>query len=140
MRLLASKLDNHKLALQFAEYMVGGGLYFFSGLAIFAVLYSGLGWGWLPAKIVADAVGWTLNFFVQRYWAFASPKLEKQAARISAKYVVVVLANFAVDYLIVGGMKALGVTPYLGMLTSSAFFTFFNYLFYRFWVFRPARG
>ncbi len=56
---------------QFLKYMAGGSLYFWSGYAIFAICYSGFKWNWLPSKILADAIGWTLNYLVQRFWAFS---------------------------------------------------------------------
>src|SRR5487761_724531 len=56
---------------QFAKYMAGGSLYFWSGYAVFAICYSVFKWNWLPSKIAADAIGWSLNYFVQRFWAFS---------------------------------------------------------------------
>ena len=56
---------------QFAKYMAGGGVYFWTGYAVFAICYSGFHWNWLPSKIAADAIGWTLNYIVQRFWTFA---------------------------------------------------------------------
>jgi putative flippase GtrA len=39
------------------------------------------------------------------------------------------------DYGIVAGLKAAGITPYIGQFISSGFFTVWNYFWYRFWVF-----
>src|SRR4051812_47124689 len=61
---------NHREVVRFGKYMAGGSLYFWSGYAIFAICYSLLHWSWLPAKVAADAVGWSLNYLVQRFWAF----------------------------------------------------------------------
>lgn len=128
---------NRKLLIQFVEYMIGGGVYFWSGYAIFAICYSGLGWDWFPAKILADIIGFSLSFFVQRYWAFNDPRLKHHGAKISVRYILVTGTNFIIDYLIVGGLNALGVTPYIGLFAAAAFFTAWNYLWYRFWVFNP---
>lgn len=127
----------HKRIIQFIEYMVGGGVYFFSGLAVFAILYSGFHMDWLYAKIIADAVGWTLNFFVQRYWAFNDSELKNKTGSTGKRYVLITLLNFAIDYAIVATMKHYGITPYIGMIAASIFFTIWNYLWYRFWVFDP---
>lgn len=127
----------HKRIVQFIEYLIGGGVYFWSGLAIFALLYSVFHIDWLVAKIVADAIGWTLNFFVQRYWAFNDRRLKNKTASTGKRYFVITLLNFAIDYSIVATMKHFGVTPYLGIITASIFFTIWNYLWYRFWVFDP---
>ncbi|MBI5357504.1 GtrA family protein [Candidatus Saccharibacteria bacterium] len=127
----------HKRIVQFVEYMIGGGVFFWSGMAVFALLYSVIKIDWLIAKLIADAVGWTLSFFIQRYWAFNDPRLKHKTLQTGKRYTLITVANFAIDYAIVATMKHFGVTPYLGMITASIFFTVWNYLWYRFWVFDP---
>jgi putative flippase GtrA len=121
--------------MQFLEYMVGGSIYFWSGYLIFAMCYTGLDWNWLYAKMAADLVGWTLNYVVQRYWAFNNPSLKKHEARTAGRYALITIFNFVLDYLIIWGLDSVGVSPYIGFFISSAFFTVWNYLWYRFWVF-----
>src|SRR3712207_387812 len=75
-RTMKSRKPQRKTVIQFAKYLAGGSVYFWSGYAVFAVCYSVFKWSWLPAKIAADVVGWTLNYLVQRYWAFASDRLK----------------------------------------------------------------
>jgi putative flippase GtrA len=121
--------------VQFLEYLVGGTIYFWSGYLVFALCYSILHWNWLYAKLVADAVGWTLNYLVQRYWAFNSPQLQKRDGVTAGKYAVITIANFGIDYLIIWGLNTVGISPYIGFFISSGFFTAWNYIWYRFWVF-----
>lgn len=130
---------HHKLLMQFLEYMVGGGVYFWSGYGTFALAYSVVGWDWLWAKMLADVVGWTLNFLIQRYWAFRDPRLAGQLQSVR-RYVAITIVNLGIDYAIVSGLKHLGVSPYLGMFISAFFFTAWNYFWYRFWVFDPGKS
>jgi len=123
--------------IQFLEYMVGGGVYFWSGYVVFAFGYSVLQWDWLWAKMLADAIAWTLNFLIQRYWAFNDPRLKHKAIRISERYIAITALNFLLDYLIIWSLKSVGVTPYFGFFISASFFTVWNYLWYKFWVFSP---
>jgi hypothetical protein len=51
------------------------------------------------------------------------------------KYTILTIFNFGLDYLIVGGLKHLGISPYVGLFISAGFFTVWNYLWYRFWIF-----
>ncbi|HET8670862.1 MAG TPA: GtrA family protein [Candidatus Saccharimonadales bacterium] len=125
--------------IQFLEYLVGGTVYFWSGYLIFAICYSGLGWNWLPAKLIADAIGWTLNYAVQRYWAFDNPNLRRHELETAGKYAGLTVFNLALDYLIIWGLASLGVSPYVGFFISAGFFTVWNYLWYRFWVFYQKR-
>jgi putative flippase GtrA len=135
MRMFANRSVTRPDVVQFLKFMVGGTVYFWSGYLVFAFCYSVLKWDWLPSKIAADVVGWTLNYFVQRYWAFANNKLKHHDERILGRYGVISLLNLALDYAIIAGLKALGVTPYIGFFISAGFFTVWNYVWYRFYVF-----
>lgn len=131
-------MTHRKLIIQFLEYMVGGGVYFWSGYVVFAICYTGLSWDWLWAKMLADVIGWTLNFLIQRYWAFNSPALKHKTIKISGRYIALTIVNLLIDYGIIASLKAVGITPYIGFFVSASFFTVWNYLWYRFWVFKPS--
>lgn len=131
------KLQRNKLLVQFAEYMIGGGVYFWSGLGVFAFCYSVLHWHWLPSKALADIIGWTLNYMIQRYWAFFDKRLAGHEARVRFRYILINAIDFVFDYAIVAGLKMVGVTPYISFFVSAAFTTVWDYLWYRFWVFKP---
>ncbi len=122
--------------VQFAIYMLGGGIYFWSGYLIFAISYSGFGWQWWQAKLLADIIGWTLNYLVQRYWAFNSPGLALHEGRNRLRYGLISIFNIGLDYLIVGGLRQVGITPYIGMFVAAGFFTVWNYVCYRWWIFK----
>lgn len=124
-----------KLLIQFVEYMISGGAYFWSGYALFAFLWSGLHWSLWWAKLTANIFGWTVNFLLQRFWVFKNPALRGHMSEVTGRYIFITLVDFVLDYLIVAGLKSLGITPYIGQFISSGFFTVWNYLWYRFWVF-----
>jgi putative flippase GtrA len=110
-------------------------LYFWSGYAVFALCYSGLKWGWFPAKVAADAVGWTLNYLVQRYWAFAGDHKKLSEMQHVGRYIFIESIGFVLDYLIIWGLNEVGITPYVGFFISAGFFTVWSYLWYKYWVF-----
>ncbi len=116
-------------------YMVSGGAFFWSGYLVFFVVDKGLGGSFFWAKSLATLVGWTVNYLLQRYWVFNDPKLKKNQNQVTGKYAAITLINFVLDYLIVYGLKRIGITPYIGQFVSSGFFTIWNYLWYKFWVF-----
>lgn len=126
-----------KFIIQFFKYMVGGGVYFWSGYATFALAFSVIGWGWFWSKVTADVVGWSLNFAVQRYWAFSDSRLKGQDKAVRLRYIGITALNFVLDYVIVGGLYQLGLTPYAGLFVSAGFFTGWNWFWYKFWVFKP---
>ncbi len=121
-------------AKRITEYMISGGAYFWSGYAMFFVLDQ-LGASLWWAKLLANVAGWLVNYTLQRYWVFRNPRLAKHQTEVTNRYIVITLADFVIDYLIVAGLKSAGITPYLGQFVSSGFFTFWNYLWYKYWVF-----
>lgn len=131
---------NHKALIQFVEYLFSGGLYFWSGYAVFALAWSVLHWNLWWAKLAANIIGWTLNYLMQRYWVFASSGLAKRRTQVTTRYIIITLVDFGLDYLIVAGLKTAGLSPYLGQFVSAGFFTGWNYLWYRFWVFPEKTG
>ena len=122
--------QNHR----FLKYLAGGNLYFWSGYAVFAICYSGLKWSWFPAKVAADAIGWSLNYLVQRFWAF-SDRIHLSEMQHAGRYLFIESIGFIIDYLIIWGLKSIGITPYIGFFISAAFFTVWSYLWYKHWVF-----
>src|SRR5260221_2397688 len=120
---------------RFVEYIISGGAYFWSGYAMFFALDKGLHWSLWWAKLSANVFGWTINYLLQRYWVFNNPSLAKHKTKVTGRYIFITLVDFMMDYLIVAGLKSIGITPYIGQFVSSGFFTVWNYLWYKFWVF-----
>lgn len=127
-----------KEAKRITEYMISGGAYFWSGYATFFLIDKVFGKGFFLAKSISTLVGWLVNYGLQRYWVFRNPSLKKHQAEVTNRYIVITLVNFVLDYFIVYGLKVAGLTPYLGQFVSSGFFTVWNYLWYKYWVF-PAK-
>ena len=119
---------------RFLKYWAGGGVYFWLGYAVFAIFYSGLHWNWLPAKIIADITGWSANYVIQRFWAFAD-RIHLSEMQHAGRYIFIESIGFVLDYLIIWGLKSIGITPYVGFFISSGFFTIWSYLWYNYWVF-----
>jgi putative flippase GtrA len=129
------KVKEKREVKRIVEYLVSGGAYFWSGYAMFFVLDQGLHLNLWWAKLGANVTGWVVNYLLQRYWVFNNPKLAKHQLEVTGRYAVITLANFVIDYLIVATLDQLGLTPYLGQFVSSWFFTFWNYFWYKYWVF-----
>lgn len=121
---------------RFLEYMVSGGAYFWFGYLVFFICDKGLHWNLWWTKLTANLAGWSLNYVLQRFWVFGDKKQSGRA--VTGRYAFITLVDFLLDYFIVAGLKQLGLTPYLGQFVSSAFFTGWNYIWYKWWVF-PAK-
>ncbi len=130
----AQQRRTRQLLIQFVEYLVSGGVWFWSGYILIVGLdgYIGLFW----ANLIGNAVGITLNFLMQKYWVFRTNGDEK-IAFTAGRYVVYTLLNaFVLNFLILYGLEEFfGLGPEIGQFIASGFFTIWNYFWYKRWVF-----
>lgn len=124
-----------KLLIQFIEYLVSGGAYFWVGYALLDYFYYGLHWSLWWATIISNLFGWAVNFLLQRYWVFRNPHLKGRLAQVSTRYITITLVDFVLNYFILYYLRQVGITPAIGQFISAAFFTIWNYAWYRWWVF-----
>jgi putative flippase GtrA len=127
--------QRHKVLIQFVEYMVSGGVYFWVGYAILDYLYYALHWSLWWSTILSNVVGWSVNFVLQRFWVFNNKSLKGNQTQVTTRYIIITLVDFVLNYFILYALKGVGITPAIGQFISSGFFTVWNYLWYRFWVF-----
>ncbi len=124
-----------KLIIQFIEYLVSGGAYFWSGYLVLDLLYYSLHWNLWWSTIISNLFGWTINFLLQRYWVFKNPHLKKHLAQVTGRYIFITLVDFVLNYFILYYLRQIGITPAIGQFISAGFFTIWNYVWYRWWVF-----
>ena len=126
------------LKVQLVEYFVSGGAFFWSGYVAFAVFDSVLHLPLFIAKQSANLIGLTINYILEDRWVFKHPvRAKKHNRRKTSRYLIITFVNFGIDYLIVAGLKNVGISPYLGQFASAGFFTFWNFFWYKYWVFAP---
>lgn len=134
------KKKQRKELVRFGEYMAAGGAQFWSGYAAFAVFDQMLGVTFWWAKSISYFLGVTINFVLERFWVFRQKKVSRRQIESTAeKFYLLMLVNFIIDLGIVGGLRELGLTPYLGQFVSAGFFTIWNYLILKLWVFARKR-
>ncbi len=128
-----------KAVKQFAFYNLGGVAFFIIGYTVFALLYGIFSWPWWIAKIIADITGWAANYAVQRFVAFREESKHHTESKLFARFSIISLINVPLDYAIVGGLKLLGISPFLGLWISSLFFTVWKFIWYKLWVFQAPK-
>ncbi len=118
---------------RFAEYMVTGGAWFWSGYILIVLLDNHIGLFW--ANLVGNGVGITINFLLSRYWVFSGNK-KQEIGDTALRYVIYTGLNaFLLNYLILLGLNNVGIKPEIGQFVASAFFTVWNYFWYKFYIF-----
>lgn len=117
-----------------AEYMVGGGVWFWSGYIIIVLLADRMPLFW--ANFIGNFVGISLNFIIERYWVFKSKKPSKLFVATERYIIYTALNAFLLNYLILQALRSTGIEPEYGQFIAAGFFTIWNYVWYKAWVFR----
>lgn len=133
---MKNKIKKHnQLLKQFAKYMVGGGAWFWGGYFIIIILDDVIPLFW--ASFIGNAVGITLNFIVNRYWAFGKEQKGTSITNTTWKYVIYTGLNaFVLNYFILQGLRNIGIEPEIGQFIAAGFFTVWNFIWYKLWVFK----
>lgn len=120
--------------IRFVEYMVSGGVWFWSGYVLIILLDDVV--GLFLANLIGNAVGITLNFLLERYWVFKTKSPAKLAITTRRYIIYTALNAFLLNYLILKVLKDHGIDVAIGQFIAAAFFTFWNYFWYKVYVFR----
>ncbi len=119
--------------IRFAEYMVSGGAWFWSGYLIIIALDDLIPLFW--ANLIGNAVGISINYILNRYWVFKSSS-KKPTNQLATRYVVYTVLNaFILNYAILLILRRNGIEPEIGQFIASGFFTVWNYFWYKYYVF-----
>jgi putative flippase GtrA len=125
-----------KTVVQFSLFNLGGIAFFVVGYSVFSLLYGLLHWDWLISKIIGDILGWLSNFSIQYFLAFREERQGQKRHVVAGKFTALSLVNLLIDYAIVAGLKWAGVSPFIGLIIASQFFTIWRWLWYKHFVFK----
>lgn len=133
----------HKKELKrFTEYFISGGVWFWSGYLIIAFLddkqlfFDNRVYDLFVVNFLGNAVGIALNFILERYWVFKTKQPAKLAVATRRYIVYTALNAFLLNYLILQGLRSVGIEPEIGQFIASGFFTAWNYYWYKTYVFK----
>lgn len=113
---------------------MAGGVWFWSGYILIVLLDDPL--GLFVANLIGNAVGITLNFLLERYWVFKTKRPAKLAIATQRYIIYTFLNAFVLNYLILLALKNNGIGVEIGQFIASAFFTVWNYFWYKLYVFK----
>ena len=120
---------------QFVKYNIGGVLYFWSAWLIITFATDSIGLFW--SNLIGNGVGIVLNFLVQQFWAFDGQR--GHLFNSGWKFAVLTVINLGLSYGILSVLSENGVPLWLAQFVSAGFFTGWNWLWYRYWVFRSVK-
>ncbi len=128
------KSQRRRELTRLVEYSVSGGVWFWSGYVLIVTLDNHIGLFW--ANLVGNGVGISLNFLLERYWVFKTKRLATLALATKRYVIYTALNAFLLNYLILKGLQQVDIQPEIGQFIAAGFFTVWNYLWYKAWVFK----
>lgn len=128
------KKKQQKELKRITEYLVSGGAWFWSGYVIIVFLDDRV--DLFYANFAGNAVGITLNFLLERYWVFRTKSPTKITVATKRYIVYTALNAFLLNYLILKTLRNFGIEPEIGQFIAAGFFTVWNYIWYKAWVFK----
>lgn len=131
------KKSHRRELVRIAEYLVSGGAWFWSGYFIIVFMTPVVGLWW--ANLLGNGVGLTINFLLERNWVFTGSKTRK-TTQVTGRYAIYTACNFILNYFILLGLQKVGIPVAIGQFIASGFFTIWNYLWYKHWVFKGAEN
>ena len=122
------------------QYLSTGVVVFYADYLVFYAGYTKLGIHLALAQAAAYIVGVVTNFFMERYWVFKRQTKREKVEKETKRYIVVLIINYLITYVILRVLQHYGISPLWGKYAAAFFFTFWNYVIFRFWVFKgPTR-
>lgn len=121
-----------KNVVQFLQYNAGGLLYFWSAWTIITYFSDEL--SLVGAYILGNGIGLGLNYVVQKFVAFR--KSEASAKKSGRKFAVLTVLNLAIGYVLLKVLVEFGVSVGIAQFGNALFFTIWNWILYKNWVFK----
>lgn len=118
------------------QYLITGIIVFYADYLTFYILFNHFGAGLAVSQAPAYVVGIVVNFVMERGWVFKHQTKKDPVEKETKRYIVVLIANYAITVGILELLENFGISPLWGKYGAAFFFTFWNYVVFRFWVFK----
>lgn len=126
-----------KLAVEFIKLQLAGNVLFWGTYAGYFILHELAHWSDIPALATASLIAHALFFIANKEWVFDDKTGRRKTGNEIVRFVLFMGLNYFINLGIVAGLKEYaGLTPYIGQFAAAAFFTVWNFIGLRFWVFQ----
>jgi putative flippase GtrA len=122
------------------RFLIVGFFTFLVDIGSLGLLHSVLHVELAISTVVAYAIAFSVNFFANRQWTFATTALGTKAQHQMVRYLVLVAFNLCLTLLIVLGLSSAGVPYLLAKVISVCIIAVGNFFAYRHWVFATQPG
>lgn len=126
-----------RLFIQFIKVNIAGNILFLTTYIGFPVFHEVLGWERITSLVVASLIGNVIFFILDKEWVFNTSSNSRKTRREVMRFIIFMTLNFFINIAIVEGLARLfDITPYVGQFVAAGFFTVWNFIGLKFWVFQ----
>ncbi len=126
-----------KLFVEFIKLWLAGNILFWGTYGGYFVLHELAGWSDIPALATASIIAHGLFFVVNKEWVFEEKGNRRKTSDEIRRFIIFMGINYFINLGIVAGLNTyFGITPYIGQFVAAGFFTVWNFIGLRFWVFQ----
>jgi len=126
-----------KFVVEFIKLQLAGNILFWVTYVGYFVLHELVHWSDVPALATASLVAHLLFFIANKEWVFDDKTGKRKTSSEIVRFVLFMGLNYFINLGIVTGLDSyFGITPYIGQFVAGLFFTVWNFVGLRFWVFQ----
>lgn len=126
-----------RYAIEFIKLQLTGNILFWGTFFGYALLHEIVGWPDALALAIASIFAHILFFLVNREWVFDDKTGQRKGSQEVIRFILFMGLNYFINLGIILGLNSyLGITPYAGQFIAGFFFTAWNFIGLRFWVFQ----
>ncbi len=126
-----------KYVIEFLKLQLTGNILFWGTYGGYFALHELMGIGETPALATASIFAHVLFFVVNKEWVFDDKTGKRKTSQEVTRFVMFMGLNYFINLGIITGLSHyFGISPYIGQFIAGLFFTAWNYIGLRFWVFQ----
>jgi len=126
-----------KYLVEFIKLQLTGNILFWGTYAGFFLLHELAHWNETPALAIASICAHVLFFIINKEWVFNDKTGKRKTSSEIIRFVLFMGLGYLINLGIITGLSHyFGITPYIGQFVAALFFTVWNFIGLRFWVFQ----
>lgn len=126
--------------LEFLRLNIAGFVFFWSTYGLFFLFDKVLRWEEWIALAIASLLAHGIFFYLDKKWVFTDNAKQRKTHQELTRFFILMTINYFLNLGIVLGLSQFGISPYLGQFAGPFFFTFWNYFWFKWWVFKAPQG
>ena len=125
--------------IEFIKLQLAGNILFWGTYLGFFLLYEIVEWPEFVALATASIIAHGLFFVANSEWVFDENGERKKTKGELTRFIIFMGVNYFINLGIIYALSHyFGITPYIGQFISALYFTIWNFVGLKYWVFREA--